>query len=27
MEVEADYYNEWEDVLDFFTKRGRPVHI
>ena len=27
MTIEADYYIEWEDVLDFFTKRGRPLHI
>ena len=27
MEIEADYYIEWEDVLDFFTRRGRPKHI
>jgi len=26
LEVEADYYIEWEDVLDFFTRRGRPEH-
>jgi len=27
LEVEADYYVEWEDVLDFFTRKGRPAHI
>ena len=27
MEIEADYYIEWEDILDFFTRRGRPKHI
>ena len=27
IEYEADFYIEWEDVLDFFTRRGRPKHI
>ena len=27
MITESDYYIEWEDVLDFFTRRGRPLHI
>ena len=27
IEIEAEYYIEWEDILDFFTKRGRPEQI
>ena len=27
IKLEAECYIEWEDVLDFFTRRGRPKYM
>ena len=27
MEVEADEFVEWDEILEYFTRRGRPQHF